>query len=241
MRESTYFSRQMALPQIGPKEQAALRSAKVAIIGMGGLGCPASMALAGCGIGTLILIDGDTVDASNLHRQLLYSAADCEQFKAVVAQQKLSNQFPFTASIAKAQFVTTENAFELLNEADIILDCSDSIAVKYVLDAFCGTTRKPLIYAAMHQFQGYLSVFHDYTKAEVFSYQDVFPFTPEEEQQQTCEIAGVMTVIPQLLGTYQAIEAVKLLIGIGKDIHGRLLIIDGLNLEITATKIKSVR
>lgn len=241
MKESVYFSRQMALPQIGAKEQAALRQATVAIVGVGGLGCPAALALAGCGVGTVLLIDGDSVATSNLHRQLLYSAEDCGHSKAEVAQKKLSAQFPFTQFVAKPQFIGPENATDLLASADIILDCSDSISLKYVLDNYCSVAQVPLVYAAMHQFQGYLSVFHVYRETEVFRYTDIFPAQDGTEQIETCELAGVMTVVPQLLGTMQAVETIKLILGLNPTSLGKLLIIDALNFKISETKIKSRR
>lgn len=215
------YSRQIKLPEIGPEGQDTLCNAKVLIIGMGGLGCPAAQYLAAAGVGRVGLMDHDQVNASNLHRQILYTEADIGKPKVAVAKtalQKLNSDVTFIPVLER---LDQNNALSLFNDYDIILDGSDNYQTKYLINDACVLTNKPWIYASIYKYQGQLSVFN-YENGP--TYRCLFPSTTN--RNVSCAEVGVIGVLPGILGVLQASEAIKMILKLGSVISGKLKIID---------------
>ncbi|MDP6533292.1 MAG: ThiF family adenylyltransferase [Candidatus Marinimicrobia bacterium] len=222
-RDLSRYSRQMALTEIGPEGQEKLLSSKVAIVGMGGLGCPAAQYLTAAGVGYLSLIDGDEVDITNLQRQPLYSSADVGLKKTDAATEVLSPLNPDVHIKSVPEFISEDNAVRLLAESDIIIDATDRFTARQILDAHSKQFGIPLVYGGLFQFEGQVSVFNLNGGP---SYADVFPENSEEGG--TCADAGVTGMLPGIIGNIQALEAVKILLGIEPNLSGTLLIYNGL-------------
>jgi molybdopterin/thiamine biosynthesis adenylyltransferase/rhodanese-related sulfurtransferase len=220
------YSRQIALKDFGQASQQKLSAAKVLVIGAGGLGCPALQYLAGAGIGSLGIVDGDHVGLTNLHRQVLYHTADIGRPKVEIASEKL------TASNAEIKintypvFISVQNILEIIDPYDIVLDCSDNFATRYLINDTCVMLGKSLIIAAIAGYQGQLAVFAGSANSTGTNYRDLFPVQPEPHEIPNCEDNGVLGVLPGIMGTMQAAEAIKLLTNIGKPLIDQLLIYD---------------
>lgn len=218
------YIRQMILPGFGQAAQEKLRAAKVLIVGMGGLGCPALPYLAGAGVGSIGIMDGDTVSMSNLHRQVLFTEADIGSNKATVAAAKLQLQDP-EINVAVYPFpITNQNALDIIAQYDLVIDGTDNFAAKYLINDACVLLEKPFIYGAVSRFQGQVSVFNmPVAEGRPLNYRDLFPVSPGPGEIQSCEETGVIGVLPGIIGTMQAAEAVKLITGLGELLYGRLL------------------
>lgn len=222
--ELSRYSRQLLMPEWGAAGQAAVRRAKVVIIGVGGLGCPAARYLAASGIGRLHLIDDDVVSASNLHRQLLFSPADVGQPKAAVAAARLSEQFPscqLSFTVGKAEVDTIE---ALIADADVVVDGTDNFASRYLINDACQRQEVPLCHASIGKFQGQASVFLPGGPC----YRCVFPESPPSGAVPNCDVAGVIGVLPGTMALIQATEALKLIAGVGQSLAGRVLLYDSM-------------
>lgn len=216
------YSRQIVLREVGVEGQRKLREAKVLVVGVGGLGAPLALYLAAAGVGTIGLVDGDVVALNNLHRQILYGEDDIGLRKVVQAARELnrrSNVEVWTFS----EMLTPENAREIVEQFDIVCDGTDNFAVRYLLNDLCIELGKPNVHASVFQFQGQLSVF-GYDGGPC--YRCLFPTPPD--YAPNCAEAGVLGVLPGVLGVLQATEAIKLILGIGDPLAGRLLIYDAL-------------
>lgn len=220
--ERKRYIRQITLPEMGLDGQQKLKDARVLVIGAGGLGCPLLHYLTAAGVGTIGVIDNDTVDVTNLHRQILYSAADVGKNKAVVATEKLSVMNPFVKLIAIPVRLEESNAVEIVSGYDVIVDGSDNFPTRYLTNDVCVQTNKPLVFGSILRFEGQVSVFnHDGGP----TYRCLFP---EAEEGDNCEVAGVLGILPGIIGTYMANEVVKIICNIGETLSGKLLIINTL-------------
>ncbi|UII26342.1 HesA/MoeB/ThiF family protein [Fulvivirga maritima] len=220
------YSRQIKLPEIGQLGQQKLNNAKVLIVGMGGLGCPAAQYLTAAGVGTLGLLDHDKVDITNLHRQILYTEDNIGQPKAEAAQQYLEKLNSDTCFHTYIENLNTENAISIIEKYDIIIDGTDNFQTKYLINDACLLTKKPWIYASIYKYEGQLSVFN-YKNGP--TYRCLFPKAPKSDV--SCEETGVIGVLPGILGTYQATEAIKLILELGDPLSGKLKIIHTLTMQ----------
>ena len=221
------YSRQMILDQVGEAGQARLEQSRVLVVGAGGLGCPASLYLAAAGVGTLTLADADRVELSNLHRQVLHGTASLGEPKVQSARARLRALNPEISVRALESRVTEANVEGLVAEHELIIDGADNLATRYLLNAACVAAGKPLVYAAVERFDAQVSVFWPAAPDGPWPcYRCLFPYPPPPEAAPNCAEAGVLGVVPGIVGMMQANEALKLLLQIGKPLTGRLLCFD---------------
>jgi adenylyltransferase/sulfurtransferase len=223
------------LPEVGAIGQRTLKSASVLVIGAGGLGCPSSLYLAAAGVGTLGLVDDEKVERSNLQRQVLYTEDDVGKGKVVSAAARLKALNPdITIREHKDRF-TVETAARLVAQYDVVLDCTDNFQTRYLANDALVMAGKPLVYGAIYRFEGQAAVFD----ARVGPcYRCVFPEPPSAELVPNCEEAGVLGVLAGTIGMMQATEAIKLILGIGEPLVGRLLIYNALEASFTTLKLQ---
>ncbi len=226
--ELARYARQMRLPQFGAAGQERLKAASVLIVGAGGLGSPAAMYLAAAGIGRLGIADGDRVDASNLHRQLLHGTHDVGRDKVDSARDRITEINPYVVVETIAERLTSDNALDLIRRYDVVIDGTDNFPTRYLLNDACVLAGRPLVYGSVDRFDGQLSVF-DPPRGPC--YRCLYPTPPEAGTVQNCADAGVLGVLPGLVGTMQATEAIKLATGIGEPSRGRLVLVDALHMR----------
>ena len=219
------YSRQIMLPQVDVAGQEKLLGARMLIIGAGGLGSPAAMYLAAAGTGHLVIVDHDSVELSNLQRQLLHRADDIGHNKAKSAQNTLTAINPDISVTAIPARLTGEHLNAEINAADVVLDCSDNFATRFEINRACVAQRTPLVSGAAVRFEGQLSVF-DSRAADSPCYRCLYE--EGHEQDETCSENGVLAPVVGIIGAMQALEAIKLIISTGTDLSGRLLLFDGL-------------
>lgn len=222
MKIDNRYERQTALPEIGPEGQERLSRARVLIVGVGGLGCPAALYLAAAGVGTLVLVDDDTVSPTNLHRQVLYTEADLGKPKVLCAAQRLRQLNGEIRIEINPCRLTDRNASALLKGCDLVLDGTDNYATRYLLDKECARAHVPYIYGAVHGLEGQVSVLH--AGPHPRSYRDLYP--DEEAMRAQSPDPSILGVTPAIVGSVQASEALKLLAGYGEPLYGRLWTID---------------
>ena len=232
--ELARYQRHLGLAGFGPAAQARLRASSVLVIGAGGLGCPALLYLAAAGVGRIILLDDDTVDVSNLQRQVLYVTADSGRPKAHAAAERLRALNPHLAIEARAERLTRANARELVRAVDVVLDGSDNFATRYLVNDACVLEDRPFVYGAIQGFEGQVSVFNHRGGP---TYRCLFPEPPPPGAAPNCAEAGVLGVLPGLVGTLQATEVIKLLAGIGDPLSGRLWLYDARTLETRTLRL----
>ncbi len=223
---SKRYDKQIRLAEIGVLGQEKLGSAKVLVIGAGGLGCPVLQNLVAAGVGCVGIADGDVVEETNLHRQLLYTKEDCGKNKAVVAAEALLRQNPEVEVIPYACFLTQTTARELISDYQILVDCTDNLAARYLINDLAVAQGIPMVYASIHKFDGQLSVFN-YEQGP--SYRCLFPENEGLTQAVTCADLGVLGVLPNILGAMQANEVLKIILGIGTVLSGKLMLYHGLD------------
>lgn len=231
-REWLRYARQIQLPEVGVAGQQRLRRARVLIVGAGGLGAPAALYLAGAGVGQLRLVDGDTVALSNLHRQVLYTGGDQGTNKAVAAARQLGARNDDIAIEAVAEPLSAANVDALVADADLVLDCTDQMAVRYLINAACRRHGRPWLFAGVDRFAGQLALF----APDGACFQCLYPTLPE--QLQDCAGAGVLGIVPGMLGLLQAGEALKYLTGLPVPSQNHLLLWDGLGLELRRLRLR---
>jgi len=221
------YSRQMILPEIGEQGQHRLRSSRVLVVGAGGLGCPSSIYLAAAGVGQLTLIDADRVELSNLHRQILHTSAAVGQPKVESASERLRALNPeISLSVVNAR-LNAGNVEELVATHDLVIDGADNLQTRYLLNAACVAAAKPLVYAAVERFEAQVSVFWPAAEGGPWPcYRCLFPYPPPPEAAPNCAEAGVLGVVPGIVGLMQANEALKILLNFGQPLTGRLLCFD---------------
>lgn len=218
------YNRQIILKGFGVTAQEKLLAAKVLVIGAGGLGCPALQYLAAAGVGTIGIVDADVVSLSNLHRQVLYAQHDIGLYKVAVAAKKIASLNPgITVNIYQENFQNS-NALHIISAYDWVLDGTDNFPSRYLINDACVLLGKPLVYGAVSQFQGQVAVFNVVDKDGVTTnYRDVFPNPPKKGEVPNCAAAGVLGVLPGIIGTMQAAEVIKLITAIGLPLVNRLL------------------
>lgn len=220
------YIRQTILKDFGPKAQERLSQSKVLVIGAGGLGIPVLTYLNAMGVGTLGIVDGDSVSVSNLHRQVLYNEADVGLSKVRIAIQKLKAQNTSTQLVSFERFLTKENALEIIADYDVVVDASDNFPTRYLVNDGCVLLGKPFVYGALHGFEGQVSVFNHNDGP---TYRCLFPNMPGPNEVPDCNMNGVLGVIPGIVGNLQALEVVKIVTGVGEVLSGKLLLFDGLS------------
>ena len=235
--ETNRYSRHLLLPEIGQPGQQKLKAARVLVIGCGGLGCPVLQYLAAAGVGTLGLLDFDTVDDSNLQRQVLYATADVGRPKAVVAAEKLRAQNPFILVQPHQMLLSAANALALFRAYDIVVDCSDNFATRYLVNDACVVLGKPLVFGAIFKFEGQVTVLN-YQHGP--TYRCLYPQPPAAGDAPNCAEIGVLGVLPGLVGTMQATEALKIILELGEVLSGRLLLIDALSMRFQTIRFRAV-
>ena len=223
--ETNHYKRHLSLPLIGVEGQEKLKNSSVLVIGAGGLGCPVLQYLAAAGIGKIGIIDDDVVEVSNLHRQVLYSMADIGKSKAMVASQKISEMNPFIKICPYTLRIDAKNAEFLLKEYDIIVDGTDNFSSRYLINDACVLYNKVLVYGAIFQFEGQVSIFNFNGGP---TYRCLFPEPPKSNSLPNCSEAGVLGVLPGIIGSLQALEVIKLVTGLGNVLSGRVLLYDAL-------------
>ncbi|WP_116363998.1 molybdopterin-synthase adenylyltransferase MoeB [Parahaliea mediterranea] len=219
------YSRQVSLPEVGLEGQARLRRARVLCIGAGGLGAPVALYLAGAGVGTLALVDADRVDASNLQRQVLFGSDDVGELKTRAGARRLRALNPHVTVDEHPLHLSADNALALIAAYDVVVDGSDNFATRYLVNDAAVLCQRPLVHASVFRFEGQLSVFNADGGP---CYRCVFPEAPPAALVPSCAEGGVLGMLPGLFGNLQALEAIKLLLGIGCPLSGRLLSYDAL-------------
>ena len=226
------YSCQLSLPGFGKESQLKLQEAKVLIVGAGGLGCPAAQYLAASGIGTIGIADFDTISISNLHRQILYTPADAGLLKAEIACKKLRIQNPDINLVPLTEKISSSNVIQIINGYDIVVDGTDNFETKYLLNDACVIAGKPLVYAAIYQYEGQVSVFNVLNKDGTRSpnYRDLF-FAVNASHIPSCAEGGVIPTIAGMTGCVQANEVIKWITGAGDLLAGKMFIIDAETLQ----------
>lgn len=215
------FERQIILPELGREGQQKLQTAKVLVAGAGGLGCPAILYLAAAGVGTIGIADGDRVEPSNLNRQVLFGFNNIGSSKASAAAKFISERYPDTQVNVYDQFLTVENIPEILTLYDIVIDGTDNFATRYMLNDASVLYGKPLVYGAIYRFEGQIAFF--IAGKGNANYRDLYPQIPDSGEIANCSEAGVLGVLPGIIGTLQATEVIKWITGIGELLINKVL------------------
>lgn len=230
------YSRHVILPQIGIEGQHRLLKARVLLVGAGGLGSPAALYLTAAGVGTLGLVDSDVVDLSNLHRQVLHDTPSVGRPKLESARERLLALNPDLNLVLHPVRLTSANALEILSQYDVIVDGTDNFPTRYLTNDACVMLGKPNVYGALQHFDGQASVF--YPAGGGPCYRCLFPEPPPPGAVPSCAEAGVLGVLPGLIGTLQATEAIKLILGVGEPLIGRLLLYDALSMDFRSIRLR---
>lgn len=223
--EKKQYNRHLILGPISQSGQVALKKAKVLVIGAGGLGCPVLQYLTAAGVGTIGIIDHDNIEISNLQRQVLYTHDDIGHAKATVAAQKLSRLNPFINFKIHLCKLSTLNAIELFFNYDIIVDGSDNFPTRYLVNDAAVLTGKPVVFGSILKFEGQVSVFN-YKNGP--TYRCLYPNPPEQNTTPNCSETGVLGVLPGVIGSFQANEVLKIILGIGQVLSGKMICYDAL-------------
>ena len=224
--EIKQYQRHLSLPGFGPEAQGKLKEASVLVVGAGGLGCPALQYLAAAGVGRIGIMDDDSVDASNLQRQVLYTHDDIGHPKAEVASLRLSKLNPYVEIVPLVARLTRDNAKDALDGYEIVIDGTDSFNSRYLINDACVLFNKILVYGAIHQFEGQVSVFN---LEDGPTYRCLFPEPPPAGTVPNCAEIGVVGVLPGIVGCMQALEAIKVITETGDSLSGKLLLYDAMS------------
>nr|WP_298990085.1 HesA/MoeB/ThiF family protein [uncultured Polaribacter sp.] len=240
MDKNQLFKRQITLSEIGEEGQQKLQNTSVLVVGCGGLGSPIAVYLASSGLGKIHLVDFDTVDETNLHRQVFYALDDVGKPKAEVLSNFIKKRAPFTEVSFTNKPITKDNVFELINGVDIVVDGTDSLPTKYLLNDACVIKSKPLVYGSLYKFDGYVATFNVLQKEGNYStnLRDAFPEMATDIPN--CSTTGTLNAIVGMIATAQVNEVLKLITGIGKPIINELLIYNALQNKQLKMKLKSV-
>lgn len=234
-KEIERYNRQILIPSFGEVGQAKLKEAKVLVIGLGGLGSVASLYLVAAGVGTVGIMDKDTVSIHNLQRQILYREDEVDMSKVLLAEKSLKRLNSNVNIVAYNCFLTQENARDVIQNYDIVLDCTDNYATRYLINDTCIELDKPFVYGTIGDTKGQMAVFN--YKANASSYRDLYPEQEKLEKQGNIN-KGVMGVLPSLIASLQVNEVVKIITGLGEAMKDTLFMIDLLSLETMKFKIK---
>lgn len=229
------YSRQLVLPEVGPEGQRRLKASRALVVGAGGLGIPASVYLAAAGVGSIGVVDHDRVERSNLHRQTIYTESDVGRPKAEVAGERLRLVNPHVDVRTHEAKLVSSNALDILGGYDVVLDCTDNFPARYLINDACVLLRKPDVYASVFRFDGQASVFDAGAGP---CYRCLFPQPPPPDSVQDCATAGVLGVLPGIMGGIQAVQAMGLLLSNGKPLVGRLLIFNAMEMSFDELHIR---
>jgi sulfur-carrier protein adenylyltransferase/sulfurtransferase len=229
------YSRHLILPEVGMEGQQKLKAARVLCVGTGGLGSPLAFYLAAAGIGTLGLVDFDVVDASNLQRQIIHSTRDIGRKKLDSAEEKLKALNPALNVVKHDTMLSSANALEILKDYDIVADGTDNFPTRYLVNDACVILGKPNVYGSIFRFEGQASVF---ATEQGPCYRCLYPEPPPPGLVPSCAEGGVLGILPGLVGVIQATEAIKLILGNGEPLIGRLLLVDALNMRFRELKLR---
>lgn len=237
-RQLLRYSRHILLNEIGVEGQERIRAASMLVVGAGGLGSPAAFYLASAGVGRIVLVDGDAVDLTNLQRQILHTTERIGALKAESGRVTLAAINPEVEVRTIARRVAADELRPLVEESTVVLDCSDNFATRHAVNRACVAHGKPLVSGAAIRFDGQLAVF-DRRRADAPCYECLFPAGDAEDE--LCSIMGVFAPLTGMVGTMQAAEALKLVagegVGLGESVHGRLLLIDALTMNVHAVRV----
>lgn len=236
-KEYKQYARHIILDKIGFQGQQKLKTAKILVIGAGGLACPCIIYLAACGIGNIGIIDDDIISISNLHRQILYNQDDLNKLKTEIAKNKIHAINPNCTVNTYSYKLSYENGFNLFKHYDIILDTSDNFFTRYIIDEICYTLHKIHIYGAIQQFEGQISVFN-YQGGPKYS--DLYP-EHLKLNQKDCNSIGVLNVLPGIIGILQATETIKIITGLGDILSGYMIIYNAENMSFKKVKVLSYK
>lgn len=218
------YNRQIILSGFGVEAQNKLCKSRVLVVGAGGLGCPVLQYLASAGVGQLGIVDYDTVELTNLHRQILFKEGDIGKFKSEAAKERLEEMNSTIKIISFTEKVTSKNVYKLIDSYEIIVDCTDNFQVRYLLNDICTLKNIPLVYGAIYQYEGQVSVFNVEKDKMKTNYRDLFPDPPKPSEVPTCNETGVLGTLTGIIGTIQAQEVIKLITGIGESLVHKLMI-----------------
>src|SRR5580692_2891467 len=233
--ELARYSRHLLLPEVGIEGQQRLKAARVLCVGTGGLGSPLALYLAAAGVGTLGLVDFDVVDASNLQRQIIHSTADIGRKKLDSAEEKLKALNPALNVVKHETMLSSANALDILKDYDVVADGTDNFPTRYLVNDACVLLGKPNAYGSIFRFEGQASVF---AAKDGPCYRCLYPEPPPPGLVPSCAEGGVLGVLPGLIGVIQATEAIKLILGKGSPLVGRLLLVDALNMRFRELKLR---
>lgn len=233
--ERVRFSRHLILPEIGESGQRRLRQSSVLVVGAGGLGCSALLGIAGAGVGTIGIADFDSVSLSNLQRQVLYTTSDVGAPKVSAAIARLRERYPHCGYKPCETKISNLNALEIISGFDVIIDCTDDFATRYVINDACVLLGKPLVYGALSKFSGQVSVFNYPVDGDLSSstYRCLFPKPPVNDSVKDCVSEGVFCPLPQMIGLLQSTQALKMLLGMEGVLSNRVMIADLLSMKFT--------
>jgi molybdopterin/thiamine biosynthesis adenylyltransferase/rhodanese-related sulfurtransferase len=229
------YSRHLIIPDLGIQGQRKLKAARVLLIGAGGLGSPTALYLAAAGVGHIGLVDFDVVDVTNLQRQILHGTSDVGRPKIDSARDRIRDVNPFVELRTYETALTSANALEIIKDYDLVVDGTDNFPTRYLVNDACVLLGKPNVYGSIYRFEGQASVF---ATSEGPCYRCLFPAPPPPGLVPSCAEGGVLGVLPGLVGTIQATEAIKLILGIGQPLVGRLLLIDALGASFRTVKLR---
>jgi adenylyltransferase/sulfurtransferase len=233
--ELSRYSRHLILPEVGVEGQRKLKAARVLCVGTGGLGSPLALYLAAAGVGTLGLVDFDVVDASNLQRQIIHSTADIGRKKLDSAEEKLKALNPALNVVKHDTLLSSANALDILKDYDVVADGTDNFPTRYLVNDACVLLGKPNAYGSIFRFEGQASVFG---AKDGPCYRCLYPEPPPPGLVPSCAEGGVLGILPGLIGVIQATETIKLILGIGEPLIGRLLLVDALNMRFRQLKLR---
>jgi molybdopterin/thiamine biosynthesis adenylyltransferase/rhodanese-related sulfurtransferase len=233
--EVSRYARHLIIPSVGVEGQKRLKAARVLIIGAGGLGSPLALYLAAAGVGHLGLVDFDVVDASNLQRQVLHGTKDIGRPKTASARERIADVNPFVELTTYETALTSKNALDIIETYDIVVDGTDNFPTRYLVNDACVLLGKPNIYGSIFRFEGQASVF---STGDGPCYRCLYPVPPPPGTVPSCAEGGVLGVLPGLIGTIQATETIKLILGIGEPLIGRLLLVDALGMQFRTMKVR---
>lgn len=237
--EKEFYLRHFSLPGFDVSAQLKIKNARVLVIGSGGLGVPCLLYLAGAGVGHIGIVDSDIISASNLPRQVLFDYQSIGESKVEHAARRISSLNPFINVKTYNVILNVINADDIVSHYDIVVDCTDNFDAKYLINDVCEKKRTPLVYASIFQYEGQLAVFHHGKTAETtLSYRDLFPHPPQSGLRENCSDAGVLGVLPGILGTMQAGEVIKIITGIGDVLNDSVMIYDSLSNRSSLLRLK---
>ncbi len=229
------YSRHLIIPEVGVEGQRRLKAARILMVGAGGLGSPVGLYLAAAGVGTLGIVEPDVVDMTNLQRQVLHGTKDVGAKKVESARERIRDLNPHVEVVAHETWLSSENALDIIRQYDLVVDGTDNFATRYLVNDACVLLGKPNVYGSIYRFEGQSTIFC--TDAGP-CYRCLYPEPPPPGLVPSCAEGGVLGILPGLLGTVQATEAVKLVTGVGEPLVGRLLLVDAARMEFRTVKLR---